>query len=279
MCGRYAATFTPDDLVGQMEIELDRATDATRSVLVNPQDPPAGRPDWNMAPTKQAPVVLTRSDRFAQNPDDPPVRQLRLLTWGLVPSWAKDTKVGIRMINARAETLLDKSAFAKAALVRRCLVPAAGWYEWQVSPTATTKVGKPRKQPFFIRRSDADLLAFAGVYEFWRDRSFADGDPDAWVASFSIVTTAAEEGLQRIHDRQPVVVDPQLWEHWLDPTEQDPNFVRSVLADHGPGRFEAWPVSAAISSGRNNTAHLLDPAGMDELQGVMDPATGEILGQ
>ncbi len=276
MCGRYAATFTPDDLVGQMEVELDRTADTTRSVLVNPQDPPAGRPDWNMAPTKQAPVVLTRLDR-SEGTDGPPVRQLRLLTWGLVPSWAKDTKVGIRMINARAETLLQKSAFAKAALTRRCLVPAAGWYEWQASPTATTKVGKPRNQPFFIHRADSHLLAFAGVYEFWRARGAESDDPQAWVASFSIVTTAAEEGLQRIHDRQPVVLEREEWGQWLDPTEQDPNYVRSVLADHDPGRFEAWPVSAAVSSGRNNGAHLLDPVGIEELHGVVDPGTGEIL--
>lgn len=278
MCGRYAATFTPDDLVGQMQVELDRTAHPTRSVLVNPQDPPAGAPDWNMAPTKQAPVVLTRPDRSAET-DSPPVRQLRMLTWGLVPSWAEDTKVGIRMINARAETLLDKSAFAKAAVSRRCLVPAAGWYEWQVSPTATTKAGKPRKQPFFIHRVDSNLVAFAGVYEFWRDRSAAPDDPEAWVASFSIVTTAAEEGLDRIHERQPVVVERGEWEQWLDPTEQDPNYVRSVLAGHDPGRFEAWPVSSAVSSGRNNGAHLLDPVGREELDGVVDPETGEILGE
>lgn len=276
MCGRYAATFTPDDLVGQMEVELDRTADTTRSVLVNPQDPPAGRPDWNMAPTKQAPVVLTRLDR-SEGTTGLPVRQLRLLTWGLVPSWAKDTKIGIRMINARAETLLQKSAFAKAALTRRCLVPATGWYEWQVSPTATTKAGKPRKQPFFIHRADSHLLAFAGVYEFWRDRGAEPEDPQAWLASFSIVTTEAEEGLQRIHDRQPVVLEREEWGQWLDPTEQDPNYVRSVLADHDPGRFEAWPVSAAVSSGRNNGAHLLDPVGIEELHGVVDPGTGEIL--
>lgn len=281
MCGRYAANFTADDLVDQMQIELDRTADATRSVLVKPQDPPAGRPDWNMAPTKQAPVVLARPDRSASSEQgagtQQAVRQLRLLTWGLVPSWAKDTKVGIRMINARAETLLDKNAFAKAAVARRCLVPAAGWYEWQVSPTATTQAGKPRKQPFFVRRADEDLLAFAGVYEFWRDRSVADTDPSAWVASFSIITTRAEDGLERIHDRQPSVLDRGGWDEWLDPTQQDPDFVRAALADHEPGRFEAWPVGAAVSSGRNNGAHLLDPAPASELGGVVDPTTGEVL--
>lgn len=268
MCGRYAATFTADDLVTQMEIELDRTDDRTRSVLVNPQEPPAGDVDWNMAPTKQAPVVLTRRDS----------RQLRLLTWGLVPSWAKDTKVGIRMINARSETLLEKGAFAKAAIARRCLVPAAGWYEWQVSPSATTKAGKARKQPFFVRRAETELLAFAGVYEFWRDRAAPEDDPSAWVASFSIITTAAEEGLQRIHDRQPVVLDRDIWDEWLEPDQQDPDFVRAALAAHDPGRFEAWPVSTAVSSGRNNSAQLLEAAPVSDLVGVVDPGTGEVLG-
>ncbi len=276
MCGRYAATFSPDDLVQQLEIELDRTADATRSLLVNPQDPPAGAPDWNMAPTKQAPVVLARPDRTSD--DEHPVRQLRLLTWGLVPSWAKDTKVGIRMINARAETLLDKGAFTKAAIARRCLVPSAGWYEWQVSPTATSKGGKPRKQPFFVHRADDEVTAFAGVYEFWKDRSAAEDDPAAWVVSFSIITTSAEPGLERIHDRQPFVLDRSLWQEWLDPTQQHPECGGPALAHHDPGRFEAWPVGPAVSSGRNNGAHLLDPAPESELVGVVDPSTGEVLG-
>ncbi|TWE09451.1 SOS response-associated peptidase [Rudaeicoccus suwonensis] len=273
MCGRYAASFAPDDLVDDFEIDQDRTDETTRSILVNPQDPPAGAPDWNMAPTKQAPVVLTRATA-----DAPPARQLRLLTWGLVPSWAKDTKVGLRMINARAETLLDKGAFARAALARRCLVPADGWYEWQVSPTAVDTKGRPRKQPFFVRRADGQIAAFAGVYEFWRDRSLPEGDPGAWVASYSIVTTAAEPGLDRIHDRQPLVLDRGDWSRWLDPALVDPGPVRAMLESAPRGRFEAWPVGAAVGSGRNNGPDLLRPAPAEDLVGVVDPMTGEVIG-
>lgn len=275
MCGRYAASFAPDDLVDDFDIEQDNTSERSRSVLVNPQDPPAGEPDWNVAPSKQAPVVLTRSPRG--EPDADPVRQLRLLTWGLVPSWAKDTKIGLRMINARAETLLENRSYARAAVARRCLVPADGWYEWQASPTATDSKGKPRKQPFFVHRADGEPAAFAGVYEFWRDRAAAEDDPTAWVVSYSIVTTAAEPGLDRIHDRQPVVLDRARWADWLDPSERDPDAVRTMLESPGPGRFEAWPVGKAVGSIRNNGAALLEPAPRDQLDGVVDPMTGEVL--
>jgi len=97
------------------------------------------------------------------------------------------------MINARAESVLDKSSFAPAAAARRCLVPAEGWYEWQVSPTALDAKGKPRRQPFFVHRSDTEPLAMAGLYEFWRDRSLAENDPHAWLTTYAIITTAAEQ--------------------------------------------------------------------------------------
>ncbi|GAB3486184.1 SOS response-associated peptidase [Flexivirga lutea] len=275
MCGRYAASFAPDELLQDFDIEQDRTDERSRSLLVTPQDPPPGAPDWNVAPSKQARVVLTRAPR-----DDPaatPLRQLRLLTWGLVPSWAKDPKIGLRMINARAETLLDKGAYRNAALSRRCLVPADGWYEWQASPTAKDRKGKPRKQPFFVHRADNEPVAFAGVYEFWRDKSVADDDPNAWVVSYSIVTTAAEPGMDRIHDRQPVVLDPDQWASWLDPTLTEPDDVRALLEPRTLGRFGAWPIGKAVGSTRNNGPELLEPAPRAELEGVVDPMTGEVL--
>lgn len=275
MCGRYAASFAPDDLLQDFDIEQDRSDERSRSVLVNPQDPPVGAPDWNVAPSKQAPVVLTRAPR--DDPGATPLRQLRMLTWGLVPSWAKDVKIGLRMINARAETLLDKGAYRNAATSRRCLVPADGWYEWQASPTATDRKGKPRKQPFFIRRGDGESIAFAGVYEFWRDKSAAEDDPNAWVVSYTIVTTAAEPGMDRIHDRQPVVLDRDQWASWLDPTLTEPGDVRALLEPRAMGRFEAWPVGKAVGSSRNNGPALLEPAPPSELEGVVDPMTGEVL--
>lgn len=291
MCGRYAATANPDELVEEFEVDRDRTDEPARSILKNPQSPPAGTPDYNLAPSKQAPVVLSRLDKAESStgsgdPDDPESsttraseRQLRLLTWGLVPSWSKDVSIGARMINARAESVLDKGAFAKAALSRRCLVPALGWYEWQKSPVATDAKGNPRKQPFFMHRADGRSVAFAGLYEFWRDSAITDpADPQAWLTTFTIITTAAEPGLDRIHDRQPLVLEPADWAAWLDPTMTDRDEVAHLLAYAEQGRFEAHPVGRAVSSNRSNGPQLIEPVGEGELDGVVDPTTGEIIG-
>lgn len=284
MCGRYAATVDPDELIEEFEVELDATDESGRSLLVNPQSPPAGTPDFNMAPTKQAPVILTRTPRGADPERVAPVRQLRLLTWGLVPSWSKDPKSGIRMINARADAVLTSRAYASAARSRRCLVPARGWYEWQASPTATDAKGKPRKQPFFVERGDgrddtAQPLAFAGLYEFWRDRSVEDrADPMAWVTTFTIITTDAEPGLDRIHPRQPLVLERRDWGAWLDPGLSDEAQIARWLEFSEPGRFSAYPVSRAVNSNSSNGPELLEPAPVQDLVGVVDPMTGEIIG-
>ena len=277
MCGRYASSSRPEDLVEEFEVDEDRTGQAARSILVTPQSPPAGQPDFNMAPTKQAPVVLTRAVRG--DVDAAPTRQLRLLTWGLVPSWSRDVKVGVRMTNARSESLLERSSFARAAASRRCLVPADGWYEWQVSPTAVDAKGKPRKQPFFVHRSDGGLLAMAGLYEFWRDSSVAEGDPDAWLTTYAIITTAAEPGLDRIHDRQPLVLEREDWDDWLDPTQTDLSSVKAHLEFSEPGRFDAYPVGTAVNSSHNNGEQLLVPLERADLVGAVDPTTGEIIGE
>jgi putative SOS response-associated peptidase YedK len=276
MCGRYAATANPDELVLEFEVDDDRSDAPGRSVLAAPQDPPPGRPDHNMAPTKQAPVVLTRAPRDDRSAD--PRRQLRLLTWGLVPSWSKDPGGAARMINARVETVADKPAFARAFAARRCLVPARGWYEWQVSPTATDARGKPRKQPFFTERADGASVAMAGVYEFWRDPAVDDpDDPMAWLTTFAVLTGPAEPGLDRIHDRQPVVLEREDWARWLDPGT-DAAGARALLGPRPAGRFTAYPVSRAVSSSRSNGPRLLEPCPPEDLVGVVDPITGEILG-
>lgn len=279
MCGRYAASKDSADLVEELDIELDATGEPGRSILVNPQHPPPGQPDWNMAPTKQAPVVLTRVPRGAAT-GAAAARQLRLLTWGLVPSWAKDTRSGLRMINARAESVLDKPGFARAAASRRCLVPAQAWYEWQASPTVTDRKGKPRKQPFCMHRADGDVVAMAGLYEFWRDPQVAaDADPLAWLTTFTIITTRAEPGLDRIHDRQPLVLERDDWARWLDPDLKEAGVVGELLAFEQPGRFEAYPISSAVSSTRNNGEQLLLPLPREELHGVVDPVTGEVVGE
>jgi putative SOS response-associated peptidase YedK len=276
MCGRYAATANPDELVLEFEVDEDRTDTPARSVLTAPQDPPPGRPDHNMAPTKQAPVVLTRAPRSDRTA--PARRQLRLLTWGLVPSWSKDPGGGARMINARVESVAEKPSFARALTSRRCLVPARGWYEWQASPTARDARGRPRKQPFFTHRADGADVAMAGLYEFWRDPAVDDAqDPMAWLTTFTIITGPAEPGLDRIHDRQPLVLEREDWARWLDPGT-DPGDVLGILAPRPAGRFVAYPVSRAVSNSRSNGPQLLEPCPEEDLVGVVDPMTGEVIG-
>jgi putative SOS response-associated peptidase YedK len=182
------------------------------------------------------------------------------------------------MINARADSLLEKPAYRRAACARRCLVPADGWYEWQKSPTAKDEKGRPRRQPFFTRLADGERMAFAGIYEFWRDDSRPDDDPLAWLTTYAIVTTDAERGLDLLHDRMPFVLPRDRWDRWLDPAVTDPEEVRSLLEPVPPGRFEAYPVSRRVGNVRNTGPDLLDPAPVGELDGVLDPATGELIG-
>lgn len=277
MCGRYAASLDRDELLAAFEVSQDRTDEPVRTLLRTAQVPPPGAPDFNMAPTKLAPVVLTRVPRERRGAG--PVRQLRLLTWGLVPSWSASPAGAGRMINARAESVATKRAFTAAFAARRAIVPAEGWYEWQASPSALDARRRPRKQPFFIHRADGAPIALAGLYEFWRDRSVEDrDDPQAWLTTFTIVTVAAEPGMDRLHDRQPLVLEPGDWERWLDPSRTSPEDVADLLRGRPPGRFAAYPVSAAVNSIRSTGPQLLDAVRPGPLDGVVDPATGEILG-
>ena len=235
MCGRYAASRNPEDLVE--EFRVDRLENAERLAA-----------DYNVAPTDTVPAVLTRAPKG----EDTPVRTLRAMRWGLVPSWAKDAKIGSRLINARLESADSKPAFRKAFAKRRCLLPADGFYEWY-----TDEQG--RKQPYFIRRRDGGSLAMAGLYELWRDDSKADDDPDAWLWTSTVLTTEAVDDVGRIHDRMPLLVEPDAWERWLDPEADDPAEARSLLIPAAPGLLEAYPVSKAVNNVRNDGPELVEP--------------------
>ncbi len=263
MCGRYAASANPEELVEEFDIESDE----TGGQL---------EPDYNVAPTKQAPVIVTRVPRGQRHEGAEPVRQLRLLTWGLVPSWSKDGKGGAKRINARAEDLLDKAPFRRAAVTRRAIVPADGWFEWERTE------GKPPaggKQPFYVTRRDGARVALAGIYEFWRDSAKEPDDPDAWLTTFAVLTTQAEAGLAHLHDRMPVVLEPEQWQDWLDPAVTEPEQVRAMLAQAEPGRFQAVPVSKLVNNADNNGADLLRPLDVAELAAGerLDATTGEVV--
>lgn len=252
MCGRYAASAGAQEVVEAFDV----AADLTDGAL---------RPTWNAAPTQRRAVVLTRSP----GEGEPPRRELRLLTWGLVPSWSKDAAGGARMINARAETLLERPAFRRAAASRRCLVPADGWYEWQASPQGP----RGRKQPHFMALADGGPLALAGIYEFWRARPAQGGPADAaadpeeddpWLVTFAVLTRDAEPGLRAVHDRMPLVLPPQAFEDWLDPAVTAAEAVAAQVdaaRSLPPGRFTAVPVSSRVGQVREDDAALRDPVG------------------
>jgi putative SOS response-associated peptidase YedK len=258
MCGRYAVSSDPDDLLEQFEVEQDASEGRYR-------------PRYNVAPTDEVPVVVRRAPRA--DPGAAPVRQLRLMRWGLVPSWSKDRRGGSRMINARREGVLDKPAYRRSVLARRCLVPADGWYEWQASPVTRDAKGRPTKQPFFTAAADGGRTAFAGLYDFWRDADLPADDPLAWLTTFTIVTTAAEPGLAQLHDRMPVVLPAGRWAAWLDPQVDDRAAVGDLLADLPAGRFASYPVSRRVGDVRQQGPAMLDPAPAAELAGVVDPGT------
>ncbi|MGZ5416005.1 MAG: SOS response-associated peptidase [Nocardioides sp.] len=243
MCGRYASSRRPEDLVEEFEIDKVEVKETLA-------------PDFNVAPTKPVYAIVQRPP--AKESADPAQRQLRVLTWGLVPFWAKDPSIGNKMINARMETVHEKPAYRKAFASRRCLLPADGYYEWY--PTElTTKAGKPLKQPFFIHPADGSVMAMAGLYEIWRDPTREEDDPERFRWTCTVLTTTAEDAVGHIHDRMPLLVERERYAAWLDPTLSDPDDLLALLVPAAPGRLEAYPVSTQVNSVRNNGPELLEP--------------------
>ncbi|WP_323793848.1 SOS response-associated peptidase [Nocardioides sp.] len=242
MCGRYASSRRPEELLEEFEVVESRVSTPLA-------------PDYNVAPTKEVYAVVERPP--AKDSPEPAERQLRVLTWGLVPSWAKDPSIGNRMINARMETVAEKPAYRRAFAARRCLLPADGYYEWYPTDQLTA-AGKPRKQPFFIRPRDGASLAMAGLYEIWRDPDRADDDPDRFRWTCTVITTDATDDLGRIHDRMPLMVEPERRAAWLDPRTPRAELF-DLLVPAAPGSLEAYPVSTRVGNVRNNGPELVEP--------------------
>jgi putative SOS response-associated peptidase YedK len=234
MCGRYANARRDQEIADRFHIaeligdELD--------------------PSWNVAPTNDVRAVLERDEGSHA------MRQLRTLRWGLVPSWAKDVKIGSRMINARVETITEKPAFRKAASRRRLIVPMDGYYEWQVPES-----GKGRKQPFYLTDPDGAPLAAAGLYELWRDPTKSDKDSDRWLWSLTVITTNATDTLGQIHDRSPLLLPDDKWDAWLDPELTDPDQVDALIASIPEPHLAPVKVDMAVGNVRNDSPDLVRP--------------------
>ncbi|MCC9309647.1 SOS response-associated peptidase [Kitasatospora sp. RB6PN24] len=242
MCGRFAASTRPEDIVELFDV---RQWDPAETI----------EPSWNVAPTDPVLAVLERVPKGGREP----VRQLRRLRWGLVPAWSKSPETAVKMINARADTVHEKPSYRQAFASRRCLLPVDGYYEWQTVQPESGK-GKPRKVPYFVHRADGAPLALAGLYEFWRDRSRPADEAGGWLVTCSIVTTEAEPLLAPIHERMPLFLQPEGFDAWLDPALDDSDEARSLLVAPEPGLLLARRIGSAVGSIRNNHPGLVEPA-------------------
>ncbi|TLW91919.1 SOS response-associated peptidase [Saccharomonospora piscinae] len=243
MCGRYAATKDPATLMREFD-----AVDGTEGK--------ASGADYNVAPTKNVTTVVERYPRDADGTvleDEPAVRSLRVMRWGLVPFWAKDPSVGSRMINTRAETATEKPSFRKALSRRRCLVPADGWFEWKATPAVEGR--KAAKEPYYMTTQDGSSLAFAGLWETWRDKAEPDAPP---LITCSVLTTQAVGRLGDIHDRMPLVLPSARWQDWLDPGRTDAADLLTPPERDWLDELELRPVSTRVNNVRNNGPDLVD---------------------
>lgn len=234
MCGRFVVAGNKADLVTSFEVQ-DATADLRRS--------------WNVAPMTDIPLITEEAT------DGELTRRLETARWGLVPVWAKDPKIGSRMINARSETILEKPSFRKAAVRRRALVPADGYYEWLKNDDGS-------KTPIYLHPEDEHtLLGFAALYEFWPDPSQPEDSPEKWLMTATILTRPATDALGHIHDRTPVIVPTGLRGDWLNPTLTDGDEVQQLLDTIPEPHLLPRVVDTAVGNVRNDGPHLIEPVG------------------
>lgn len=223
MCGRYSLAITPIRLTETFELPPDTCF------------PPAR---YNIAPTQTAPVVRL---------DENGARTLGVLRWGLVPAWAKDPSIGSRMVNARSETVAEKPSFRTAYKKRRCLVPASGFYEWMKAPGG-------KKQPYFIRPAADHCMAMAGLWERW-----SASDKEEPIETFTILTMAANQAMEKLHDRMPVLVPREAFNRWLDPAQDSTD----LFCPREEPALSIYAVSTRVNSPTKDEQNLIEPIDTD----------------
>jgi putative SOS response-associated peptidase YedK len=234
MCGRFTLRTPLKEVAGAFDLEPQafRRDDG-------------GHERYNIAPSQE--IAAVRRHEAGG-------REAAWLRWGLVPSWADDAAIGNRMINARSETAATKPAFREAFRRRRCLVAADGFYEW--------KRGAKPKQPYYIRLVEDGPFAFAGLWERWHRG-------EAVIESCTILTSDANELVASLHDRMPVILDPDDYDAWLDPDVKDTARLTALLAPFPAGRMTAYAVSTAVNSPRHEGPELIAPAARGKTQGSL----------
>jgi putative SOS response-associated peptidase YedK len=221
LCGRFTQSTDKDDV-------------QSRFGFINPKNILLS-PRYNIAPSQNSPTVIVNEDQ----------RELIMMRWGLIPSWAKDASIGYKMINARAETLTQKSSFKRPFKDKRCLVLADGFYEWE-------KTDK-KKIPYHVVLKTREPFAFAGLWEQWKN---PDGE---MLLSFTIVTTNANELMEKIHDRMPVILHEKDEAQWLDPLLKDTDKLTELLKPFPAGLMEACEVSTIVNSPKNDSPDCIKP--------------------
>lgn len=216
MCGRYALSH-PEHIATRFDI-----TSADYEYA----------PSFNVAPGTYNPIVTQNSPKIAS-----------LMKWGLIPHWAKDEKIGYKMINARAETIDEKTSFKNAFRSKRCIVPTSGFYEWK--QLENTKI------PYFITLDEEELFGLAGIYEEWTSPT------GELLKSYAIITTQPNNLMADIHTRMPVILPKESEDEWL--RSEDQGFLKSLLKPYDDEKMEAYPVSKEVNSPRNNNPQLIEP--------------------
>lgn len=195
-----------------------------------------GGPRYNVAPSQTMPVITM----------DRPRRRLELMQWGLVPSWAKDDKIGHKLINARSESVFERPVWRKVILRKRCLVPANGFYEWM-------REGAIEKKPYYIHPKDSSLFAFAGVWETWVD------DSGKACSTFAILTTSPNKEMSTVHDRMPVILRHEDENWWLDPLVDHRSAIEPLLRSYADNELELLPVNKRVNSTEYDSDDLISP--------------------
>ena len=224
MCGRYTLHKKVDEL-------------AERYNLANvPSDL---KSNYNVAPGQLMPVITE---------DESGKRSLEIMKWGLVPFWAKDPKIGYKLINVRDETIFDKPMWRSVILKKRCLIPADGFYEWKAPATA-----KEHKQPFYIHPKQIELFSFAGVWETWKDVEGLE------MRTYSIITSEPNKEMAQIHNRMPVILHQEDESSWLEPTHVTRDDIEPLLRPYEDNGLDIYKVSSDVNSTRNNEKELIYP--------------------
>lgn len=218
MCGRFSLSQPKEALAERFQLDV-----------------PSLESQYNIAPTDSVATVLAHLANKK--------RQFRLLQWGLIPSWAKDPKIGAKMINARAETVAEKPAFRSAFKNRRCLVLADGFYEWQQL--------QGKKQPYYIQIQDGQPFAFAGLWEHWQ------GSDGSVIDSCTLITTEPNELLSPIHNRMPVILKPENYDLWLAVDVQKLELLHPLLCPYPANEMVAFPVNTQVNNPANNPPELV----------------------